>query len=226
MAWIQDICGMHILLAAATTFEIQPVITFLQQNEYQVQEHRVEVLITGIGGMHTTYQLATRFAVDSPDFAIQAGIGGSFSPANPPGSVVLVQQEFNGDLGVWENGQWKDLFDMNLQDANEFPYTNKWLVNTDLDGWQSLGLPFVRSASINEITTNPARMDQLQQNHSVTVEAMEGAAFHYACLQQEVPFLQIRSISNYVRERDKSQWKMKEAIAVLNDQLMKILNSF
>jgi futalosine hydrolase len=217
---------MHILLIAATSFEIQPVINYLQQQPYRVDGHRVEVLIAGIGGMHTTYQLTNRLLQNRPDYVIQAGIGGSFSKNYPPGAVVLVQQEVSGDLGVEENKQWKDLFDMKLQATDELPYTGKWLVNPHTAQWEFLELPFVNSVSVNEITSQPERIAQLQQNYAATVESMEGAALHYVCLQQQVPFIQIRGISNYVGERDKNQWKMKEAIEKLNEQLIRMIADF
>ena len=53
---------------------------------------------------------------------------------------------------------------------------------------------------------------------------MEGAALHYVCLQEKVPFIQLRAISNYVGERDKSKWKMQEAITNLHNELLKLLN--
>lgn len=52
---------------------------------------------------------------------------------------------------------------------------------------------------------------------------MEGAALHYTCLLENIPFMQVRAISNYVGERDKSKWKMKEAIRNLNDSIIKII---
>jgi len=137
-----------------------------------------------------------------------------------------VQQEISGDLGVEENKQWKDLFDMNLQTASELPYTGKWLVNPHIAQWEYLDLPFVNGVSVNEISSQPERIAQLQQNYAATVESMEGASLHYVCLQQQVPFIQIRSISNYVGERDKSQWKMKEAIEKLNEQLVRMIADF
>jgi futalosine hydrolase len=217
---------MHILLLAATTFEVQPVINFLQQQQYRPDGHTVEVLITGIGGMHTTYQLTNRLLQNRPDYVIQAGIGGSFSPRYPPGSVVLVQQEVSGDLGVEEHQQWKDLFDMNLQSTDELPYTGKGLVNPHTVQWEFLELPFVNSVSVNEITSQPGRIAQLQQNYGASVESMEGAALHYVCLQQQVPFIQVRAISNYVGERDKSRWTMKEAIEKLNEQVIRMIADF
>jgi futalosine hydrolase len=38
-----------------------------------------------------------------------------------------------------------------------------------------------------------------------------------------MPFIQLRSISNYIGERDKTKWKMKEAIENLNAELLKLI---
>jgi futalosine hydrolase len=35
--------------------------------------------------------------------------------------------------------------------------------------------------------------------------------------------MQLRTISNFVGERDKTKWKMKEAIEVLNKKLLQIV---
>jgi futalosine hydrolase len=53
---------------------------------------------------------------------------------------------------------------------------------------------------------------------------MEGAALHYVCLQENIPFVQIRSVSNYVGERDKTKWKIQEAIENLNRELLLMIN--
>ena len=52
------------------------------------------------------------------------------------------------------------------------------------------------------------------------VESMEGAAFFYACLQQQIPFLEVRSISNYVEKRDRSKWDISGAVNALNFTLI------
>ena len=49
---------------------------------------------------------------------------------------------------------------------------------------------------------------------------MEGAALHYVCLMEKIPFLQIRAVSNVIGERDKSRWKLKEAMKSLNESLV------
>ena len=64
-----------------------------------------------------------------------------------------------------------------------------------------------------------------KEKFSADIETMEGAAFHYVCLHQQINFLQLRSISNIVGERDKTKWKTKEAINNLNDELFKIIKN-
>jgi futalosine hydrolase len=52
---------------------------------------------------------------------------------------------------------------------------------------------------------------------------MEGAPFFYVCLKERVPFMSLRSISNYVEDRNKENWKMKDAIESLNSALSELL---
>jgi futalosine hydrolase len=213
---------MEILLVAATNFEIQPAINYLAGRDCVIGNNHFEVLITGIGSMSTTYWLTKTIAKHRPNLLIQAGIGGSFSADYPPGSIVLVKEEVTGDLGVEENNEFKDVFDMGLPQIVE-PYTGKNLENKHTALLQQYNLPLVRSVTINEITTRPVRIQQLQQKYQPVVESMEGAAFHYVALVEKIPFIQLRAISNMVGERDKSKWRMKEAIEILNEQLIKMV---
>jgi futalosine hydrolase len=52
---------------------------------------------------------------------------------------------------------------------------------------------------------------------------MEGAAFMYACLIHEVPFAQVRAVSNVVERRNRSAWKMADAIESLGAAALRIL---
>jgi futalosine hydrolase len=213
---------MDILLIAATNFEIQPTINLLAERDSFIGKNRFNVLITGIGSMSTTYWLTKTIGNKRPDLLIQAGIGGSFSAGYPPGSIVLVNEEVTGDLGVEENNEFKDVFDMGLPQITD-PYTGKSLVNNNTGLLQQQNLPLVKAVTISEITTRPERIQQLQQKYQPVVEAMEGAAFHYVAITEKIPFIQLRAVSNFVGERDKTKWKMKEAIALLNETLKEIV---
>jgi futalosine hydrolase len=134
--------------------------------------------------------------------------------------VVTVKQEITGDIGVEENGIFHDLFDMKFQQENQFPYINKNLVNPWLPKYNLPGLKEVTGITVNEVSTRTNRINQLRFKYKPVVESMEGAALHYVCLQTGVPFIQIRCISNYVGERDKSKWKFNEAFDNLTDVVL------
>lgn len=213
---------MDILIVAATEHEVAITRRYLSEKIYQRRDCNVQILITGVGLVNTTYILSKYLSKNKPDIAIQAGIGGSFHPFYPPGSVVVVREELFGDLGVEENGAFKDVFDMNLAD-NIFPFSAKMLVNTHTSLLNTIKLKPVRGVSINEITTGKLRIQQMMRKYNVMVESMEGAAFHYVCLQEYIPFVQLRAVSNFVGERDKTKWQMREAIENLNRELIALL---
>lgn len=218
---IPDICSMHILLAAATTFEIQPTIDALG-NHPAPGPHRIDPLITGVGGIATAWSLMRQFGSNRPDLIIQAGIAGTLRD-RLPGEVLVIGEDEPADTGVWEEGRFKTIFDMRLADANTVPYTGGRLVNPHRRLMALTGLEIVAGLTVNEITTSAERIRWYQQNTPAVVESMEGASLHYVCLQERVPFLQLRSVSNAVGVRDKRQWDIPGAIASLNERLLALL---
>ncbi|HEY6435088.1 MAG TPA: futalosine hydrolase, partial [Ignavibacteriaceae bacterium] len=198
-------------------------IEFLETADYEVNNNRFEILITGVGMMVSTYTLTEKILRQPPHYVIQAGIAGSFTPELPPGSVVMVNDETIGDCGVIEEGVFKDSFDLRLADPSAFPFIEKKLINPNCSNWIKYGFRFVSGVTVNNISTGPEIIHQLKLKYGSEIESMEGAALHYVCLRQKIPFLQIRSISNYVGERNKANWKLRESIDNLNETLIKII---
>jgi futalosine hydrolase len=213
---------MHLLIIAATEFEIQETVSFINNSNPDFDGHFTSIQITGIGGVATTYNLSSLIHKKKPDIILQAGIAGCFT-ARKSADVICIKEEIFGDLGVWENGEFKTVFDLKLVTENEEPFTNTILVNPYEKLLSLLPLEQSRAITVNEISTKREQIEWIKQKFSPVVESMEGAAFHYVCLKEHIPFLQLRSISNEIGERDKSKWKMKEAIAALNKQLILII---
>ncbi len=207
---------MYILLAAATTFEIQPTADFLTNRNIG---HETGILITGVGAIATTHALMRQIGRRRPDMIIQGGIAGCFTH-RAPGEVVAIKEDSLGDMGVWEDGRFKTLFDLNLAGPGTAPFTNSLLINPYKKLLTLSGLEPVRAVTVNEISTNAARIEWIQQNTAPVVESMEGGGFHYVCLLEHIPFLQIRSVSNDIGVRDKTKWDIKAAITNLNSRLI------
>lgn len=213
---------MQILLAAATMFEIQPTVDYLRGQAGRDRVHSVTPLITGVGGIATTWTLIRQIDRANPDLVVQAGIAGCFT-GKRPGEVLVISEEILADLGVWEEQRFKSLFEMKLADKDGFPFVNGRLVNPHKRLLSLSSLEPVSAMTVNEITTDNEKIRWYQQNTAAVVESMEGGALHYVCLQAKVPFLQLRSISNAVGVRDKTKWDIPLAIARLNGELSSLL---
>ena len=175
---------------------------------------------TGVGMLVSAVTLTQLVLQKKPDFVIQAGIAGCFDTAAPLGQVAAVREEILGDTGVEEGGTWKDVFDLNLENPDGAPFANKRLANNQFERHNLLQLPAVTGITVNAITTKPERIGLLRQKYNPYIESMEGAALHYVCGKLQLPYLQIRALSNYIGERDKGKWKMKDAIVNLNAVLL------
>ena len=209
-----EICNMQILVIAATAPEIEP---FTDANA------GVDVLITGVGVPATIYHLQKRILQMDYDLIIQAGIAGCFHNNVLLGNVVLVKQDCFADLGFEEKENYTPVFNTPFADKDEFPFNNGWLINLNTH-FQKTALSAVKAITVNKISDSALQRNQFANNFNAAIETMEGAALHYVCLQEKIPFLQLRSISNYVGERDKTKWKMKEAIENLNNELQILIN--
>ena len=214
---------MYILLTAATSFEIDPTLALLEKSEFNFNNHEIEVLITGIGQAAATYILTYNLQNKRPDLVIQAGIAGTFTNELLLGQTVFVKQDAFGDLGMEEKEIFTSVFDAGFANKNNPPFTDGSLINEHplLD---NASLQIVKAVTVNKVSDSLVQKQQLINCFAPQIETMEGAALHYVCLQENIPFIQIRSISNEVGERDKSKWKMKEAIENLNNELQKLMN--
>ncbi|WP_207492466.1 futalosine hydrolase [Aridibaculum aurantiacum] len=214
---------MKVVISAATQMEWQRIKDNLQQQGDAFTRHEISFHTSGIGILHTTYALSTLIQQQQPDLIIQVGIAGALSNNLQLAEVVYVANDCSGDLLVEENGALSDLFDLGLQQQDIFPYTKKALVNPWLDKLPLKSIKAVTAVTINEITTRPRRIQQLQQKYDAAIETMEGVALHYVGLQTQTPFVQLKAISNYVGERDKSKWQIRQALDNLSAEVVRLL---
>jgi futalosine hydrolase len=209
---------MKIVITAATKGEWLPSYNAIKTTQKDVLFHE-----SGVGILSSTVALMKLITDEKPDLIIQVGIAGTFDTTKPLDRVVVIKNETIGDLGVTEKGQWKDIFDLQLIKNNQVPFVKKLLPNPWLKQYNLLKLSAVNAVTVNQISTSKKQIEQLIQKYNPTIESMEGAALHYVCLDANIPFLQIRAISNYVGERNKTKWLLKESILNLNEAIIQLL---
>jgi futalosine hydrolase len=217
-----------ILLCAATEAEIAPFSSFLESHFQQEKEGcfrnerwQIRILLTGVGMMASAYSLATHLALNHYDAALQAGIAGSFDPAIALGTVLGVSSEQYGDLGAEDKGDYIDIFTLGFLAPDTPPFVQGKLRNPQPFLIEN-SLPFVNSLSVNTVSGQEDTILRRRQQYQAQLESMEGLSFHYACLQHQLPFLQIRAVSNYVTPRNRAEWNIGLAVTRLNQYLQHI----
>jgi len=221
-----DLCYMRVIITAATNGEWMP--SFQKINPaYAGTNKRFSVGFheSGIGLLASSVSLMKMFVQETPSLIIQVGIAGCFDKKVPLGKVFAVKDDFAGDIGVMENKVWKDLYDLKLDKPNDAPYEKKSLPNPWLSQYNLLKLPTKKGVTVNTISTDKNKIDLYSGRYKATLESMEGAALHYMGRDLNIPFIQIRAISNYVGERNKAKWNMQEAIYNLNETLLQYLDA-
>ena len=223
---------MKILIVSATVAEIRPLLqrlTFIGSEGESLQhfeflKHSIDLLVTGVGMTHTAYHLGRQLNRQAYDLVMNVGIAGAYSNKIRIGSVYQVSAEVFGLLGVEDEENYLSLFDLGLQDPDAFPYEGRWLLNKKPPVSSVLReLPSARGVTVNLIYTHSDTIEILKQMYKAELESMEGAAFFYACLAEGVPFIEIRSVSNYIEDRDVSKWNIPLAVHNLNRFLLGLL---
>ncbi len=218
---------MHILLVAATHFEIEGVLVALSSDENPQSVYEPEYLVTGSGIFNTAYELGRHIVGKQYDMIINIGIAGAFEKSSEIGSVYNVTSDNFVDFGA-ENGQdFLSAFEIGLLDANEFPFKNGWIVNDNFPDSPTINsIPEAKGLTVNTTHGNTASIKKLKERISADIESMEGAAFLYICLMNNVPCLQIRATSNYVEKRNRKAWQIPLALDNLSSVVVAILKEF
>ncbi len=205
---------MRVIITAATNLELDGCAKKASQ-VFKKSKLKISFHATGIGMLASGVKLTQLTTTQKPDLIIQMGIAGSYSKKEPLGKVMIVASESIADIGVRENGSFKDLFETGLQKENEAPFKKRKLTNPTIKSLNVLKSDLVAAVTINEITTSAKRIKEIIEAHNPVLESMEGAALHYVGGLTKTPFIQIRAVSNYVGERNKAKWKLNESIEQL-----------
>ena len=225
---------MRILVVAATNAEISPLSAQLRGlgergprlKAYAHPRHEVEVLITGVGMVATGVWCSRALATAQYDMALNLGVCGSFVPALAPGSIVHVTADRLSELGAEDGDAFLSVQELALLGDDEFPFRSGLLVNSSPPASATLAtLPAATGITVSTVHGNACSIAATVARFRPDVESMEGASFMYACLVHGVPFAQVRAVSNMVERRNRSSWRLGEAIHALADASTGILGS-
>lgn len=213
---------MKILLVSATDDELSPLKQRigLLGDVGGFKNHTLHFVVTGVGMVATAYNLGKHLAVIADfDLVINVGIAGSFNSSFELGEVVNVTQDMIFELGAEDgtNFIYADLLGL-VDERHLYFHSNHSFKCAILDN-----LKIAHGITVNKVHGNQATINLLQEKNNSDIETMEGAAFFYACEQAKLSAIQLRSISNYVEDRDRTKWEMDLAINNLASKTMEII---
>lgn len=206
---------MKKLVVAATRAELTGLYSvFHLPEENFIQTPTFDLLITGVGMTATAFAMGQHLSRDYT-LVINLGIAGGYDRNLLLGTVVNVVIDEFSELGAED----KDDF-LSIEQLGFGKSTYKAQHSLEL-----AGLPQVKGITVNKVHGNTASIEAVTKRLHPGIESMEGAAVFYACQQLDVPCLQIRSLSNYVEERNRETWKIGLAIKNLNDWAIEFLTN-
>ena len=142
-------------------------------------------------------------------------------------SVVLATEEIYGDVGVVTPEGWRSADEIGIPlvhgdppHFNRFPLDSQ-LVSTATEICGARCGPFV---TVSQCSGVQAVGDALHARFDALCESMEGAAAAHICTLYDIPFLEVRGISNLVEDREPTRWDIPGAADAAQSALMKIIS--
>jgi futalosine hydrolase len=215
---------MRILIAAATDAELAGLGEALGPGRrlrhrlvaHSVNGRDVHAITTGVGMVATASWCSRALAESRYDLAVNIGLCGSFDESLIPGTIVHVVSDCLAELGAEDGDRFLTLHQLGLEDRGDERLGGAALVNDHPPDIEALSrLPKVHGITVNTVHGHEPSIAATVERLTPQIESMEGAAFMYACLMHQVPFAQVRAVSNVVERRNRSAWKVREALDAL-----------
>lgn len=214
--------GRLVLVLAATPLEAGPL------------QSLPGFVLTGMGAVNTAHALTRRLVeMPPPSLVIQAGIAGAYAPAGVPvGSLALATEEMYGDIGVITPGGWLPTDEIGIPlvpgTASRAPRFNRFPLDANLVAraaalCESRQVRTGRFLTLSQVTGVRALGDALYERFGAVCESMEGAAAAHICALYDIPFLELRGVSNLVEDRNRSAWRIEEAAAAAQSAVVHLL---
>ena len=207
-----------ILIVSATEAECAPTLRNMTGRKTvssrlysgTLHEQPIEVLISGIGSVATTFHLTQTLMLRPYSRAIGIGIAGSYADDIQMGECVQIIEDCFADLGIDNNGHFRNLREEGLPNDD---FDSAFIINPSptLSHHRQ-----IRGITVQTASGSKTRIDELTQRFHPQVETMENAAFFYVCQMMNVPFASFRAISNKVEPRNRENWQITEAIKNVN----------
>ncbi len=177
---------------------------------------------TGIGKVNAAHSATCVIEHFPVKGIVNLGIGGAYSGSGlKVGDIAMASKEIYGDEGVAGLKCWNGLDELGIplvrlgrkKYFNEFSSDNSFLIKPVQHIIHNP--PYVTKSglfvTVSATSGTTVRARELEKRFHAICENMEGAAIAHVCKIYQIPFIEIRGISNIAGVRDKRKWNLKLA---------------
>lgn len=221
----------NILIVAATKTELVSVFPEipkkdLKQGElYKITSDKKNFycLTCGVGPINAAIYTQKAILLNNIHGVINIGIAGAFDIKKIPiGSITISKKEIWPEYGL----KTKDNIDPKGLNFGLTKLENGNIIYNEIEisyenAMEKMGLSFNHnfyttiSLTVAGVSGDPLIAKGLKEQFNADIENMEGFPIAYVSLINNLPFVEIRSISNQVGERGVQHWDMKKALTSL-----------
>ncbi|RAL24130.1 futalosine hydrolase [Thermoflavimicrobium daqui] len=202
--------GMRILVMTSVQAEKEAVLRGL------CNEDQFDVMVAGVGSVAAAISTVSVLHTSQYDLVINAGIAGGFMDQAEVGSVVVADKVVAADLGAQTPEGFLSLDELGFGSSTIHLDQNK--VRQVAEALQAAGLPVATGSilTLSTVTGTAATATALASRvQGAVAEAMEGFGIASAAQHYQIPFLEIRTISNPVGPRNRAAWRIDKALEAL-----------
>ncbi|MBC8078854.1 MAG: futalosine hydrolase [Gorillibacterium sp.] len=206
----------RILIVTAVAAERDAVLRGLESDRDCKATECFDVVAVGVGPAAAAAGTMAALLKADYDLVISAGIGGGFVGRAEIGSVVIATEIVAADLGAETPDGFFSLDELGFgttRIAVDGVLAHKLahgLARTDLT--VILGPVLSVSTATGTLSTAIARAERIP---GAAAEGMEGYGVAIAAFLRGLPVIETRAISNSVGLRDRSSWRIEEALHAL-----------
>jgi futalosine hydrolase len=174
----------------------------------------VRVVVSGIGAVNAALSTYEAVLEDRPRLIVNVGIGGAYPNSGLKiGETACSSAFIYAGLGAQDGEGFLDLEQL---DFPLLPDTFNRIPAWDGAGaWsKQLNLRCGEFLTLETVTGNLETLGVLEKRFpDALMEGMEGAGVAHAALKLGIPALELRGVSNFVGLRDRSSWRIRDALA-------------
>jgi futalosine hydrolase len=226
-----------LLLAQAKVFENT---TLGSKSIYagMLADQEICLCVGGMGKVNAAHAATLLFTQFRPTVLILFGIGGAYPASGAEvGDIAIAREEIAGDEGVLTLDGFKDTEYISIPLAraagssffNCFPASEMLLTQAHTAVTRVMDSRRIHTGTFVTLSTctgTSNRAAELDTHYHGLCENMEGAAAAQVATLHNIPWLEIRGISNIVEDRNLNKWDIPQAAEAAQTAVIAILNEW